>query len=117
LARRARSRGHREYRRELAIHGEPNGFDWPRLHLRAVDVTFANPPWAQEKHAGAAVADIDVDLPRLFAGTLFLTEVELERSRVSFEVGAEERRNWPSTRPEGRARAGWIDAGREAASP
>ena len=82
--------------RALVINGDLQWqLDWPRLHLHAVDVTFANPPWARERQMlEAAGVDIDVDLPRLFAGTLFLPEVDLERPRVSFEVGADLRRNW-----------------------
>jgi uncharacterized protein involved in outer membrane biogenesis len=82
--------------RALAINGDLQWkLDWPRLHLHATDVTFANPPWAREKQMlAAAAADVDVDLPRLFMGTLFLSEVELDRSIVYFEVGAEGRKNW-----------------------
>jgi hypothetical protein len=52
--------------RELAINGDLKWNDWPRIHLHAVDVTFANPSWAREKQMIAAAAvDVDVDPPAL----------------------------------------------------
>ena len=42
----------------------------------------------------APAADVTVDLVRLFEGIAFLPEVELDRGVVSFEVGAEGRKNW-----------------------
>jgi AsmA protein len=85
--------------RELAIKGDLQwNLDWPRIHLHAVDVTFANPAWAQEKlMIDAPGAFVSVDLPRLFAGTVFLVEVELERAAVFFEVAADGRRTGCST--------------------
>ena len=82
--------------RELAINGDLQWtLDWPRIRVHAVDVTFANPPWAREKQMIAApAADVTVDLLPLLKGTLFLPEVELDRAIVSFEVGAEGRKNW-----------------------
>jgi len=82
--------------RELAIKGDLQWhLDWPRIRLHAVDVTFANPAWAQEKlMIDAPGAFVSVDLPRLFAGTVFLAEVELERAAVFFEVAADGRKNW-----------------------
>lgn len=82
--------------RQLAINGDLQWkFDWPQVRLRALDVTFANPPWAREKQMIAATAvDLSVDLPSLFAGRLFLPEVRLDRPVVFFERGADGRKNW-----------------------
>jgi uncharacterized protein involved in outer membrane biogenesis len=82
--------------RQLAINGDLQWkLDWPRVRLHANDVTFANPPWAREKQMIAATAvDLSIDLPRLLGGTLFLPDVRFDRPNVSFERGADGRRNW-----------------------
>jgi len=82
--------------RQLAINGDLQWkLDWPRVRLHATDVTFANPPWAREKQMIAAAAvDLSVDLPRLLGGTLLLPDVRFDRPIVSFERGADGRRNW-----------------------
>jgi AsmA-like protein len=43
--------------RQLAINGDVRWkLDWPRIRLHAIDVTFANPGWPQEKQMIAASA-------------------------------------------------------------
>ena len=41
--------------RQLAINEDLQWkLDWPQIRLHAIDVTFANPPWAREKQMIAA---------------------------------------------------------------
>ena len=82
--------------RQLAINGDLKWqLDWPLLHVHAIDVTFANPPWAREKQMIASAAvELSVDLPRFLGGTLFLSEVLLDRPVVFFERGTDGRKNW-----------------------
>ena len=82
--------------RQLSINGDLAWrLDWPRIRLHAVDVTFANPPWAREKQMFAASAvDLAIELPPLLWGTLSLPEVQLDRPSIFFEIGADGRKNW-----------------------
>jgi uncharacterized protein involved in outer membrane biogenesis len=82
--------------RQLAINGDLQWkLDWPQIRLHAIDVTFANPPWAREKQMIEAQAvELSVDLPLLLRGALFLPEVQLDRPVVFFERGADGRKNW-----------------------
>ena len=82
--------------RQLAINGDLQwNLDWPQIRLHAIDVTFANPPWAREKQMIEAQAvELSVDLPLLLRGALFLPEVQLDRPVVFFERGADGRKNW-----------------------
>ena len=82
--------------RQLAINGDLQWkLDWPQIRLHAIDVTFANPPWAREKQMIAASAvELSVDLPQLLGGKVFLPEVQLDSPVVFFERGADGRKNW-----------------------
>ena len=82
--------------RELVIGGDLKvslGWPAPRLHAKAV--TFANPPWAQEKQM-LAVDDVEftVDLPALFTRHLVFPEVRLTRPVVFLEKAADGRKTW-----------------------
>lgn len=82
--------------RVLAINGDLTvKLGWPLPHLRAAAVSFANPPWAKEKHMLTADAvDITVHLPQLLARNIVLPEVRLEHPVVFLEQAADGRRNW-----------------------
>ena len=69
--------------------------DWPQVRLRALDVTFANPSWARERQMlAAAGVDLSIDVPRLLTGTIYLTDVQIERPVLFFEMSADGRKNW-----------------------
>lgn len=82
--------------RVLAINGDLTvkfGWPWPRLHANAV--TFANPPWAQEKQMVAADAvEIAVDFPQLLRQNIVFPELRLERPVIFLEQGSDGRKTW-----------------------
>ena len=82
--------------RQLSINGDLQWkLEWPRIRVHAVDVTFANPPWAKEKQMFAAPAvELTVDLPSLLLGTVSLPEVQVDSPVVFFERGSDGRKNW-----------------------
>jgi len=82
--------------RALAINGDLTvTLGWPSPHIRAVAVSFANPPWAREKHMVVADAvDVTLHLPQLLARNIVLPEVRLEHPVVFLEQASDGRRNW-----------------------
>ncbi len=82
--------------RVLAIQGDLSlHFAWPAPRVRAQAVTFANPPWAREKHMVAADAvDISVDIPQLLIRKVVLPTVHLVRPIVFLERDAKGKKNW-----------------------
>jgi len=82
--------------RELAIRGDLElEFGWPRPHIHAGSVTFANPSWAAEKQMVASDAvEIVIDLPQLLLRHIVIPEVRLERPMVFLERGRGGRKNW-----------------------
>lgn len=82
--------------RALAIGGDITiEFAWPQPRLRAGAVSFANPPWAVEKHMVAAEAvEVALDLPQLLRRNLVFPELRLRRPVVFLEQGAGGRKNW-----------------------
>lgn len=83
--------------RELVIGGDLQlSLGWPRLRVRAADVTFGNPPWASRPHMLAA-DDVDflLDLPTaLFERRLALEIVALHQAAVFLETNAAGQKNW-----------------------
>jgi uncharacterized protein involved in outer membrane biogenesis len=82
--------------RVLALRGDLTvTLAWPRPHLHANAVTFANPPWARQAQMFTADAvDITVDLPQLLRRKLVFPEVRLARPVVFLEQGADGRKSW-----------------------
>ena len=82
--------------RALAINGDLTvTLGWPLPHIRAAAVSFANPPWAREKHMVVADAvDVTLHLPQLLARNIVLPEVRLEHPVVFLEQASDGRRNW-----------------------
>ncbi len=82
--------------RVLAIKGDMNvALGWPRPRLSANAVSFANPPWAQEKQMITADAvEITLDLTQLLQRKLVFPELRLERPVVFLEQGSAGRQSW-----------------------
>lgn len=82
--------------RVLAINGDLTvQFAWPRPHIRADAVTFANPGWATEKQMLAAdAAEIAIDLSQLLRQNIVFPDVRLTRPVVFLEQGADGRKSW-----------------------
>ena len=82
--------------RVLAIQGDLSlHFAWPSPRVRASTVTFANPPWANEKQMVTADAiDISVNVPQLLIGRVVLPTVHLVRPIVFLEQDVQGRKNW-----------------------
>lgn len=82
--------------RQLAIGGDLElKLGWPRPHLLAGAVTFANPLWASEKMMVTAdVVDIAIDGPELLLRHVVLPEVRLVRPVLFLERGSSGQKNW-----------------------
>ena len=82
--------------RVLVINGDLTvAFGWSRPRLRAHAVTFANPPWTQEKQMLRADAvAFTLDLPQLLRRNIVFPEIWLERPVVYLEQGTQGRKNW-----------------------
>lgn len=82
--------------RELAIGGDLTvAFAWPQVRLHADAVTFANPPWAGEKHMVTAdEVEIAIDLPQLLRQNIVFPELRLRRPIIFLEQGSGGRKNW-----------------------
>lgn len=82
--------------RALVIGGDISiEFSWPLPRVHAGAVTFANPPWAREKHMVAAEAvEITLDLPQLLRRKLVFPELRLQHPVIFLEQGAGGRKNW-----------------------
>ncbi len=82
--------------RALSIHGDFTlAMAWPAPILRANAVSFANPPWAHEKHMLTAEAvEISVDVPQLLIRNVVLPTVHLVRPIVFLEQDAQGKKNW-----------------------
>jgi uncharacterized protein involved in outer membrane biogenesis len=82
--------------RVLQINGDFNvSLGWPRPHIYAGAVTFANPAWAKEKQMVSAEAvDITLDLPQLLRRKIVFPEVKLLAAVVFLEQGSEGRKSW-----------------------
>ena len=82
--------------RVLSISGDITlAMHWPLPHIQAGPITFANPPWAIEKHMLAADAvEISVDLPQLLMRKIVLPEVRLVHPVVFLEQASDGRKNW-----------------------
>ncbi|MFN0315318.1 MAG: AsmA family protein [Burkholderiales bacterium] len=82
--------------RALVIGGDIEViYGWPSPRIHTGVVTFANPPWAKEKHmVSAGAAQFSIDLPQLLRQNIVLTEVKLARPVVYLERGTGGRKNW-----------------------
>ena len=82
--------------RELRIRGDLTIRPaWPAPRLRALTVSFANPPWAQEKQMIAAdEVEFSIDLYALMRKQLAFPEVRLTRPVVYLERAADGRKTW-----------------------
>jgi AsmA protein len=82
--------------RVLVIKGDLTvAVGWPWPHVRAGEVTFANPAWATEKQMLSADAvAVTLDLPQLLQRNIVFPEVRLERPVVFLEQGSEGRKSW-----------------------
>lgn len=82
--------------RVLQIKGDFDiSLGWPRPHVHAGAVTFANPAWAKEPQMVSAEAvDITVDLPQLLRRKVVFPEVKLLEAVVFLEHGSEGRKSW-----------------------
>lgn len=68
---------------------------WPVARLRAADVQFANPAWAQESQMFAAQdVEVSVDLAQLLLRKLAFPEVRLGHAVVFLEKAADGRKSW-----------------------
>lgn len=75
---------------DLSLH-----LAWPAPTARAKGVTFANPPWAREKHMVAADAiEISINAPQLLLRKVVLPSVHLTQPTVFLEQDAQGRKNW-----------------------
>lgn len=77
-------------RGDLEIH-----LGWPHTRIRAADVTFANPPWAQADNM-FTVRNVSLDLAvsPLFRRAIVFDGVRLERASVFLEKNTDGRKNW-----------------------
>lgn len=82
--------------RVLAIKGDLTlKWAWPLPRLRAQAVTFANPPWAQERQMVTADAvELTLDLPQLLHQNIVFPELRLERPVIFLEQGRDGRKSW-----------------------
>ncbi len=82
--------------RVLAIQGDLSlRFGWPSPRLDFGAVTFANPPWAREKHMLTAdAAQVTLDLSQLLRRHVVFPEVRLVRPVVFLEHGSGGRKTW-----------------------
>ncbi len=82
--------------RALTIKGNLRvALGWPRPHIIADSVSFANPPWTQQRQMIAAdVVDITVNFPQLLSGNLVFPEVRLTRPVIFLEQGSLARKSW-----------------------
>jgi AsmA protein len=82
--------------RVLAIKGDLTvALGWPWPHVRAGEVTFANPAWATEKQMLSADAvAVTLDLPQLLQRSIVFPEVRLERPVIYLELGSGGRKSW-----------------------
>ena len=68
---------------------------WPNAHLRAGNVSFANPPWAK---AGQMITveniDASINLPQLLRRNIVFPTVRLGHAVVSLEQSPDGRKNW-----------------------
>ena len=82
--------------RELRIGGDLSIRPaWPAPRVRAVAVSFANPPWAKEKQMVAVdEVEFSIDLYALLRKQLAFPEVRLTRPVVFLEQAADGRKTW-----------------------
>lgn len=82
--------------RELVIAGDITvHWGWPALRVQAAAVTFANPPWAQEKQMVTAQGvEVSVNLPQLLQRTVAFPEVRLEQATIFLEQASGGRKSW-----------------------
>ena len=82
--------------RELVIAGDLSLRPaWPVPLVRAQGVSFANPPWAQERQMLVAdTVEVGVDLLALLRGRLSFPEMHLTRPTVFLEATADGRKTW-----------------------
>ena len=82
--------------RALRINGDLRlVWHWPRPHLEATAVTFANPDWAlQRQMVTADLVDVAIDLPQLLRRKIALPDVRLVRAVIFLEQGGAGRKNW-----------------------
>lgn len=82
--------------RALSIEGDLTvGWAWPLPQVRAKELKFANPAWAQQPQmVQADQIDVTVDLPALLRGRLTFPSVQLTRPRVFLEQASGGRKTW-----------------------
>ncbi len=81
--------------RELIINGDLKvKLGWPLVHVRAANVTFANPAWAKEKQmVDVQEVDIGLDFPSVFHREFIMPEVSLKQAEVHLEQKGD-KKNW-----------------------
>ncbi len=68
---------------------------WPRPHVEAAAVTFANPDWALQKQMLAAdLVDVTIDLSQALHWKVAFPDVRLVRPLIYLEQGSGGRKNW-----------------------
>jgi AsmA protein len=82
--------------RELMIQGDLGvEVGWTSVRLRAADVRFANPAWAQQPQMLVARGvEVEVDWVALLHGAVVFPEVRLEHATVSLERSPDSRKSW-----------------------
>jgi uncharacterized protein involved in outer membrane biogenesis len=82
--------------RTLTLQGDLKvNIAWPAVRLRAAQVRFANPAWAQEPQMlNASGVEVTVDLPALVQRKLLFPEVTLDQAIVFLEQSADDRKSW-----------------------
>ncbi len=82
--------------RELVIQGDLGvSPGWLSVRLRAADVRFANPAWAQQPQMVVARGvEVEVDLMALLQQEVAFPEVRLEHATVALEKSSDNRKTW-----------------------
>ena len=82
--------------RVLALKGDLTlAYHWPLPRITARDVSFANPPWAQEPELFKATsAEIELDVLQLLRGRWVVPSVHLGNAAVFLERNPDGRKSW-----------------------
>ncbi|HEY9146420.1 MAG TPA: AsmA family protein [Thiobacillus sp.] len=82
--------------RTLRVGGDLDlAFGWGKVHIRAADVTFSNPPWATRNNMiDVEKVALDVALLPLFWREIVIDDVRLHHAGLAFETSLDGRKNW-----------------------
>lgn len=82
--------------RQLHINGDlVMHLRWPNTRIKTSSLRFANPRWAEaDDMVDVQNVSLKIHMPSLLKGDVVLTEVKLDKARVSLEKSPEGRKNW-----------------------